>query len=212
MISANLAGIDIRTLLVDETKFVDFGEIGQINNKLKVWNDFRKSGNRTLEDRDEWVQEIFGYVQEAVQECGNTDVTTIRKLYETSHKDSYISGLVMPFLNIKIDYNGDYLCGLYEYFGEHPFSDSSIYYDFLIQDIYNYAGDDEEFLAQVEKRAKEILKSKDYNLIGFNEGMATIEISRKLLNNGNAIKEKLITLINDAVLLNDEISKLLEEQ
>lgn len=210
IISANLAGVEIRTLLADENKFVDLGEIEQINNKLKVWNDFRKSGNRTLEDRDEWVLEIFEYVQEAIDEFGNPNITTVRKLYETSKKDSYITQLVFPFLNLKIDYNGDYLAGIYEYFDGCPYSEEHIYFDFFIQGIYNNK-DDEEVLETLESKAKDILDGKGYKVIGFNEGMATIIIPRKLLNSGAEFKAGLIALIGDAVFMNDEISKLLEE-
>jgi len=209
--SANLAGIEIRTLLMDKNKVVDFGEIEQINSKLKVWNDFRKSGNRTLEDRDEWVKEIFKYVQESVEDYANPNVTTMGKLYETTKKDAYVSGLICPFLNIKIDYNGDYLCGLYEYYDEFAFSEESIYFDFLIQKIYNYEGEDEKILECLESRVKKILDEKAYKVISFNEGIATIKISRKTLNSSAQFKANLTKLIGDAVILNDELSKLLSE-
>ncbi len=209
-ISANIAGIEVRTFEIDEGKLIDLESLEKIDRKLNEWNNFRKSGNRTLEDREDWVREIFEYVQEAVEECGINSVTTAKKLYETTKRDSYIIGTVHPFLNFKIDYNGDFIAGIYEYYNEYTYSEEYVYFDFLIQEIYNYENRDAEILHKLEDKAREILDSKGYNINGFSDGMATITIPRKMLNNAAEFKTKLIYLIKDAVLINNDITELYE--
>ncbi|WP_378954240.1 hypothetical protein [Pelosinus sp. sgz500959] len=203
-ISANLAGIEIRTLVGEEKISVDFNEISEISQKLNKWNEFIKSGNRTLEDRDEWVREIYKMIKDVVREYDNDQITTIKKVYETSNKDSWIEGLTFPFISFPISYKEDYLCGIYEYFNESLcYSEEYVYFDFYIQRISNE--EDEDFIQQLEAKVLELLKIKGYSIIVLENAIATIKIKRALLENVGQFKERLATLITDAIYLNDQI-------
>lgn len=207
-ISANLAGIEIRTLQGEEKVAIDFTEISQITQKLNEWNNFRKSGNRQLEDRDDWVREIFGWLKDVVNDYDNDEIA-VKKLSETNKKDSWIAGWVFPFINIPIYYKGDPLCGLYEYYDQETcFSAEYVYFDFCIRKIEGWDDADEKTVNQIEYKAKEILSARGHDIIRFDGAFATIKFKRTLLDNVSQFKARLAKLITDAIYLNDEIDKL----
>ena len=206
-LSANLAGIEIRTLVGEENLEVDFNEINEINKRLNEWNKFLKSGNRTIDDRAEWVREIGDLIKEIADDF-NDDKVSIKKLYEVSSKNGWVESVVFPFVNISIYYEDRPLCGLYEYFDESlVFSSEHIYFDFLVEKIRDLGDVDEELMIQLEEKAKIFLKAKGYDVIVINEGMATIKISRRILEDIVGFKKSLNKLINIAILLNNEIDK-----
>lgn len=213
-LSANLAGIEIRTLAGVEDLEVNFSNIKNINDKLNNWNKFLNTGNRTLEDRDEWIEEIYRWTKEIIYEYEyeNKEVTTIKKLYKTSTKDAWITEMVNPFINIPFYYKDRYLCGLYEYYDEKlSFSQEHVYFDFLIQSIYYKEYTNHEQLEEMNKKANELLIIKGYELLNFEEGIASIKISRSILNDYNKFKDKLISLINDAVRINDKVAEIFKD-
>jgi len=203
-ISANLAGIEIRTLMGEEKIAVDFTEISQINQRLNEWNNFRKSGNRMLEERDDWVREIYDWLKDVVNSFDNNEIT-VKKLYETSKKDSWVAGWTFPFINLSVLYKENYLCGLYEYYDELIcYSDEYIYFDFFIQ-VLECGDANEKGTNHIESKAKEILRARGYDVIKFEGACLTIKFNRTLLENVGQFKERLATLIDDAVYLNNEL-------
>lgn len=131
-ISANLAGIEIRTLVGIEDLEVNFSDIKDINDKLNNWNKFLNTGNRTLEDRDEWIEEVYHWTKEIIDEYENKEVNTIKRLYKTSIKDAWITERANAFINIPFYYKDRYLCGLYEYYDEElSFSQDHVYFEFF---------------------------------------------------------------------------------
>lgn len=207
-ISANLAGVEIRTLSGEEKLEVEFTEIAQITHKLNEWNNFRKSGNRTLEDRDDWVREIYEWVKDVVNEYNNEELTTIKKVYETSRRDSWIEGWTFPFINLPIFYKGNFLVGIYEYYDTtFCYSDAYLYFDFYIQHYNEISKDSNESINKIKLKAKEILENKKYSIIKIDDGFATIKLERISLENVKVFKEKIASLISDAIYLNEEIDK-----
>jgi len=207
-ISANLAGIEIRTLIGEENLEVNFTEINEINDKLSEWNKFLKSGNRTIDDRGEWVQEIGDLVKDIVDEFKDDRLHT-EKLYEVFSKGGWVEGVVFPFINIAISYEDTYLCGIYEYFDEIlKFSHEYMYFDFLIKKIQDLDDTDEKLTSKLEEKIKLLLKSEGYNIIQFNEGMATIKLSRNIIEDTLKFREELTKLINTAITLNKEVEKI----
>ncbi|MCE5287399.1 MAG: hypothetical protein LLG02_16355 [Pelosinus sp.] len=210
-ISANLAGVEVRTLLGMEDLAVDFGEVNQISKRLNEWNCFLKSGNRSLSERSEYVRKIFQWIKDAVRDCGIEEITTIKKLYVTSSSDSWIEEEVYPFLNFPIYYKKEYLCGIYEYFNEElSLSETHVYFDFLIQVIFQEDEKYQALMPQIEDKVQSLLAEKKYNVIRFENGMATIQLERTLLENNNQFKHELIKLISDAIYFNEEIERIYE--
>ncbi|QEK13137.1 hypothetical protein FQB35_12865 [Crassaminicella thermophila] len=205
-ISANLSGVEIRSLVGIEDLEVNFRDINDINDKLNNWNRFLNTGNRTLEDRDEWIEEIYDWIKDIVDEYGNEEVTTINKLCTTSSRNAWITDIVFPFINIPLYYKDRCLCGLYEYYDEEiSFSDEYIYFDFAVQSIRYNEYENDEVLEEMENKVNELLINKEYNILNFEDGIATVKISRSILNDYNEFKDVLIPLIDDAVYINDEI-------
>ncbi len=208
-ISANLSGIEIRTLTGIENLEVNFNDINDINDKLNNWNRFLSTGNRTLEDRNEWIEEIYEWIKKIVDEYENKEVNTIKKLCTTSLKNAWITDSVFPFINIPLYYKDRCLCGLYEYYNEETnFSDEHLYFDFVIQSIFYKEYENDEVREEIETRINKILVSKGYNILSFDDGMATVKIPRRNLNDYNEFKAFLIPFIDDAVYINDEIVKI----
>ncbi|MCT4596313.1 MAG: hypothetical protein N4A50_00335 [Vallitalea sp.] len=208
-ICANLAGVEIRTLGGIEDLQVNFSDINDINDKLNNWNGFLNTGNRTIEDRDEWIKQIYDWIKNAVDEYGNGEVTTIKKLYTTSSRNAWITDRVFPFINMTLYYKDRYLCGVYEYYDEElSFSDEYIYFDFLVQSIYYNEYENEEVLEEMENKANVLLVNKGYEILNFDDGMAAVKISRSILNDYNEFKDVFIPLIEDSVCINDEVIKI----
>lgn len=208
-ISANLAGVEIRILAGIEDLEVNFSDIKDINDKLNNWNRFLNTGNRALEDREEWIEEIYDWIKEIVDEYGNEEVTTIKKLYRTSSKNAWIEDLTFPFINIPLQYEGEYLGGFYEYYDdETKFSDEYFYFDFLVQRIHFADNENDELSEAMENKVNEILENKGYDILNYEEGIVTVKISRSILNDYKPFRDALIRLMDDAVYINDEIVKI----
>ena len=203
-ISANLAGVDIRLLKGVEQLSVDFSEIGQISQKLNEWNGFMKSGNRTIDDRETWIREIYAWVNETIVDFGNEEVT-VGKLVETNQRNSWVTGSASTVINLPVFYNDKPLCGLYEYYDEVlHYSSDFIYFDFKILDEERIAEDKRK---QVEAKTLELLSAKKYKIVNFEQFIASIRFERNLLDDKNKFKEHLTTLIMNALWLNNEIEK-----
>ena len=207
-ISANLAGVEIRTLVGLEGLEVNFNEIKNINDKLDNWNNFLNTANRTIEDRNEWIGEIFDWTNKALKEYENKKVTTTKKLCTTSDTNSWIEDLKFPFINIPFQYEDYYLGGLYEYCnGETLFSEEYIYFDFLVLGIYFCDQENNQLIEAMENKFNEILKKKGYNVFVYGDGITTVRISREILNSYELFEEALIQLLEDAIYINNMISK-----
>lgn len=208
-LSANLAGIEIRTLGEIKDIEIHFNSVIDINDKLDSWNMFLNTGNRTLEERDEWVEEIYDWIKDIVDEV--EEVTTIKKICTTVSKNSWITDCVFPFINLPIYYKEENLCGLYEYYDKHlSFSDEHIYFDFIVQSILYNNFENDDILEKMKNRVNELLISKEYEILHFENGIATIKIKRSVLNDYDKFKNHLIILIKDAIYINEQIVELEE--
>lgn len=206
IISANLAGIELKLLKGANAMELNFANINQIAEKLNQWDNFLKSGNRTIIERHNWVEEIFGKIRDFVNRYGNEDISTINSLCKTSLKNSYVRGQAFPFINIPIRYQDKELLGFYEYCGsELPFDESFIYCDFIIEHSYYSTNKDDETMKETVRRTKEILQQKGYDIIAYESGMATIRIERKFLENNEEFNKLLKKLFDDALTIQKEI-------
>lgn len=209
-ITANLAGIEIRTLVGVEELEVNFKSIYDINEKLSNWNKFLNTGNRTLEDRDNWIVEIYEWIKTILSDYKSGEITTIKDIYRTKKSHGWITETVYPFINIPIYYKQDKieLGGIYEYFDENmPFSDEHIYFDFVIRSIFYEDCDDENKLEKLENETRKLFLGFEYELLDFEDGIAVVKIQRNLLNNYDALRKSLTKLIDDAIYINNELDK-----
>lgn len=117
--------------------------------------------------------------------------------------------MMKPEWNGKENYEDTPLCGIYEYFDESlNFSNEHIYFDFLIKRIQDLDDTDEKLTNKLEQKVKEILKAKGYNVIVLNEGMATIKVSRSIIENTVKFREELTKLINIAIEVKCKIDRI----
>lgn len=196
VLSANLAGIQIRTLTGLEKVELKFNSIGEIDTKLKEWSEFIDSGNRTLIERSEWLETIIEKVNNIIESIDSYDLESIKEVPSISSKRAYF-GQEFPFLNLPIYYKDKGLIGFYEYFGEGtPYSDKYFYCDLAFLDEMEFHDDTDE---KVEKILLKILKSKKYNFNEIDEDWPVIKLNRNLLDDAAGLKKTLIKLIKDSI-------------
>lgn len=160
--------------------------------------------NMSVYQREAWVEQIFNQVRSFIGNYGDKAVSTCTAPCITTLKNSYVRGQVFPYINIPIRYGEKELLGLFEYFGEQlPLSDEYIYCDIVIHSIY-YAGK-ESRLAVLEEKARQIFQARNYDIIQFEQGMATLRIARSQLANGQFLIT-LKNLLDDAIMMQAEIS------
>ncbi|MFX4263728.1 hypothetical protein ACOBQJ_16195 [Pelotomaculum propionicicum] len=162
-------------------------------------------GGRSISQREAWVTSIFNQVKEFIGNYNNVDIKTCSSLSTTSLKNSYVRGQVFPFINIPIRCREKELLGLYEYFGEQlPLSDEYIYCDFVVHSIYYHEKKSPLDIKAVEDRTRQILSARGYEILNFEEGMATITISRKVLENEGEFLKLLKNLLDEAIKIQAE--------
>jgi hypothetical protein len=143
ILTANLTGIELKVFSSSNME-KGFDSFTELKVKLKEWDSFRKSGNRTLIEREEWIEGIISQINNVIEK-NFKDLTTINK--PSSIRNSYTGG-VYPFIDIPVSYLENLIIGFYEYADEDlPFDDKFIYCDF-------------SYLYELEENDK--LKNHDY--------------------------------------------------
>jgi hypothetical protein len=160
---------------------------------------------QSISQREAWVTGIFTRVKGFISSYGNEEISTCSSLSVTSLKNSYVRGQVFPFINIPIRYREKELLGLYEYFGEQlPLLDEHIYCDFVVHSIYYAENKDLASIKAMEERTRQILADKGYNILNFEEGMATIAIDRRILEEDGDFLKLLKNLLDVAIKMQEE--------
>lgn len=199
-ISANLAGIEIREFGSEADIRIDFSKIEEIPRKLESWNIFMKSGNRNLEDREDWIEKIYKWCSDL---CVSSDDLSITKLAKTTYKNGWIENVYFPFLNIGIQSDQDNLIGIYEYFGsEQKFDEENFYIDFYF-DISNEYSEDE--IKRINRYILSEISKNGYNIYSEIDDYYTITLSRVLLENEHDFKNELSKIILTAKEIKDNI-------
>ncbi len=158
----------------------------------------------SVHQREAWVEHIFGQVKQFIASRGDKDITTCTSPCITTLKNSYVRGQIFPYVNIPIRYREKELLGLYEYFGDElPISDEYVYCDIVIHSIY-YAGKVAAGLEALEARAGQAFKTRKYDVIQFDQGMATIKIERSLIS-GAGFLTVLRSLLDEAIAIQAEV-------
>jgi len=156
-------------------------------------------GGMSIDQREAWVENIFNRVKSLIEEFADLGITTCSSLCATTLKNSYVRGQVFPFINIPVRYNEQELLGLYEYFGHQlPLDEENIYCDVVIQSIYYAEHLSEEELLNLEARAKGLFGARQWEVVQFEGGMATLTLERELLNS-NGFEEKLRDILTQAI-------------
>jgi hypothetical protein len=169
------------------------------------WDAFIQDGGKTIHDREKWVAHIFQMVKQCITDCNDTNLSTCSGICTTTLNNSYVRGQVFPFVNIPIRYMDKELLGVFEYFERRlPYSDAYMYCDFVVQSIYYASNKHPDLIQEMEKRARSLFAAAGYNIIQFEDGMATIQIDRKVLEDEEAFLRLLKTLLNDARSLQKE--------
>ena len=203
LISANLAGIEVRTFGDQSSKLLDLGKIDEVRDNMQAWRQFISSGEVTLADRNEWVQKKYYEIKHIVEDM-NIDTLEVSKLYKTSGSYFWTEGAVFPFINICICYENEYFMGIYEYGAldnKYPYSEQDIYVDILIPCLY-----DGEENTKVEEKLFAELKRLKINYTYNNEGIVTIPVPRAILANNCKLKEVLVSKIECGIKLIKEIN------
>jgi len=164
-------------------------------------------GGRSISQREAWVTNIFNQVKGFISSYNHAEISTCSSLSITSLKNSYVRGQVFPFINIPIRYREKELLGLYEYFGEQlPLSDEYIYCDFVVHSIYYHENKAPASSRAIEERTRHILATMGYQVLNFEDGMATITIERKILENEGEFKQLLKKLLEGTLKMQEENS------
>ncbi|MEQ8200498.1 MAG: hypothetical protein ABRQ24_03630 [Syntrophomonadaceae bacterium] len=159
----------------------------------------------SVHQREGWVEQIFGQVKDFVASYGDRDATTCTSPCITTLKNSYVRGQIFPYVNIPIRYREKELLGLYEYYGDQlPLSDQYVYCDIVIHSIY-YAGKEATALKDLEAKARKAFQDRNYDVIQFEQGMATIKIDRSLLA-GAGFLSLLESLLDEAIAIQAEVA------
>jgi hypothetical protein len=151
------------------------------------------------------VEEIFARVKNSINRYGNVNVSTCVSLCVTSLKNSYVRGRVFPFINIPIRYWDKELLGLYEYCDQLPPSEQYIYCDFVVHAIYYAENKEPAYIKAMEERARTFFTAKGYDIIQFEDGMATITIDRQVFEYQEKFHAMLISLLDEAIKMQTEI-------
>lgn len=125
ILSANLANVELRTF-TDKEIANGFNTIENFEFKLKEWNEFKNSGNRTLIDRFEWVENIIDSINNTLSSFNNI------KLVNKNYVEKSYNKKIYPFIDFPIEHKEKSieLLGLYEFSDEHtPFNEEYIYCD-----------------------------------------------------------------------------------
>lgn len=196
ILSANLAGVEVRTFGSVYENEIGFETFKELKTKLKEWNDFRSTGNRTLIERTDWVQSIVDKINR-ILENDFDDLSTINKPYTLKGNKCYIE-YTFPFLNIPIFFNDEILVGIYEYFDEEfPFDNQFFYCDYS----FLYDKEDQEELDEKNiLHIKKIMIKAGYDFATMTDSeIPTLKIPRKILEEENELKKTIKSLINNAL-------------
>ena len=197
ILSANLAGIEIRTFKTEYDSEIGFDSFKELKTKLVEWNNFRKSGNRTLIERDDWIEKIYEDITTILnEEFGET--VTINKPFYITGKRSYIHQ-IFPFLNMPIFYKEEEeIIGIYEYLDEElPFDDKYIYcdYQFLYQNE-----ESEEVNNEILSLAKKRMKKAGLELINYADyETPVIKIPRNILEIESELRKSIKSIVKLAI-------------
>jgi hypothetical protein len=162
-------------------------------------------GGSGICQREAWVTGIFNQVKSFLSSYGNAELKTCSSPPATTLMNSYVRGQIFPFINIPIRYRDKELLGLYEYYGEQlPLKADSIYCDFVVQAIYYHEQKSQESIKAIEERTRQILTSQGYQILVFEDGMATISLDRNILNNPVDFKNRLKNLLDTAIKIQVE--------
>ncbi len=162
-------------------------------------------GGRSIRQREAWVTEIFNLVKSFLRSYGNADLKTCSSPPATTLMNSYVRGQIFPFINIPIRYRDKELLGLYEYYGDQlPLNAESIYCDFVVQAIYYHEQKTPESIKAMEERARQSLTAQGYQVLTFEDGMATISLDRNILNNSAEFLNRLKELLDTAIKIQTE--------
>ena len=199
-ISANLSGIEIR--VIKGIKELNFQSINEMNGKLNNWNEFINSGNRTLEERGQWVEEVHKNVKKLMEDYENI---TVSKICNTTESNSYIENDIFPFLNMKIKQNDKTILGFYEYYDENiAFSKEHIYCDVIIEKIENGQIEEEQEIKALQKEVIQYLEKKGFTVHFVNKEFITLKINRKEIQNNRKFK----TLFDKLILCSIDIKNI----
>ncbi|NQY68385.1 MAG: hypothetical protein HRT72_11780, partial [Flavobacteriales bacterium] len=203
-LSANLAGVEVKTFKGVEKAVVNFDGIDEIKTKLEEWNDFIKSGNRTLPGRAEWVEQIIDMLHETFDSM--SDLHDLETIDEQPSVDDRFFCVAQshPFINIPIYYNDVHFMGLIEYDEEANIPFSSEYFYCEISFLYQM---DEELLDDKSSEVLEIVERNEYSLLESDGYFSVIKIKREILEDKKIFKKHISQLIKTCI----EIKELHDE-
>ena len=204
LVSANLAGVEIRLFGGDVVQKSLIQDIGKIECKINSWQQFLASGQASLSQRDEWIRQKYTEISNIVHEL-EIQSLKLKPLYKTTGKYFWNEGMVYPFINFCISYKGEYAIGIYEYNpldDGYGYSDKYIYMDILIPTLYNNKDND-----GVVKRIKTIIFEEMKQVAQYKGGIITIQLERNLLNNVDGLKAMLKTKIREGIDIIDSLEK-----
>jgi hypothetical protein len=196
ILSANLAGVEIRTFGANNESEIGFDTFKGLQTKLREWNNFRNSGNRTLIEREDWIVDIIEKVSAILNEEFE-EITTINKAYSVNGKKCYVD-YIFPFLNLPIFYEEETLIGIYEYADEEfPFDEKYFYCD------YSFLYEKEENEELNEKNISYIktqMKKIGFNLTSFSvSDVPTLQIPREVVENETEFRKTIKFLVKNAL-------------
>ncbi len=202
ILSANLTGIEVRTFETTYDSKIGFETFKDLKSKLKEWNSLRNSGNRTLIDREEWIENLVERINHILNKEFK-EVTTINSPHYINSKKCFYS-YTFPFINIPFFYKEEILIGLYEYYDELlPFDEKYFYcdYDFLFEKESK-----KELTDEIISLAKKRMEKLGYELVSYPEyEISVLKLPRTILENEEEFKKTIKIVINTAIELFDKL-------
>lgn len=196
ILSANLAGIEIRTFKTEYDSEIGFDSFKELKTKLEEWNNFRRSGNRTLIERGDWIMKIYEDITTILnEEFGKT--VTLKKPHYITRKRSYIDQ-IFPFLNMPIFYEEEEIIGIYEYLDEElPFDDKYIYCDYA---FLFYNEDSKEVNNEIISLAKKRMNKAGFELINYYDFKTpVIKIPRNIFEIESELRKSIKSIVKLAI-------------
>lgn len=209
LISANLAGVDIRLFGERVAQENLLQDIENIKYQINSWQQFLASGQASLLQRNEWIRQKHTEINNIISDL-QINSLRLKPLYKTTAKNFWSTDTVFPFINFCISYNNYDAVGIYEYspfHDEYTYSDKYIYMDILIPSLYEIRNDN-SISNEVEMKLFEQMKQLGYSSGQYREGIITIQLDRNLLNDEERLKIILKDKVREALEIIDSIEAL----
>lgn len=202
LVSANLAGIEVRTLGNKKYKEIDLDKIDVTRMNVKEINDFIGLWEIAQLDRREWAEKKYQEIKSLVTDMGiDTLKVAPLSLMGTTVDIRNLDGDFW-FLSFYIQYKSDSIMLIYEYSPEddrYIYSPQYIYVDIFIGWVLGM----KEHCTEARKKASLVMEELGYNVTE-SDDIIHLKIERSIFYNSRILRQKLICIIQSIIKIIEE--------